>query len=110
MKDEKLISLASDGKDIYGLTETGKLAIYDRSVGDFVQRTNGSILTMDKANTLKKPMGEVLELKPRGRTGPIEIVPDKEEKPSLRIAFLAYGVAMIIGVIVLSLLFLWFSK
>jgi hypothetical protein len=50
---EKIIQISSSDGEIYALTASGRVAFFDKAVGMFVLKSNGEILTFDRANILK---------------------------------------------------------
>lgn len=108
MKNEIVISITASQGEVYGLTETGKLVFFDKSAGMFVLKCPSDILTMDKANVLKKIEPNIVQdSRHQGRyrtpaTQPIEA-------PS-RIKTMLTPVNISIGLIGLALLLYWFVR
>lgn len=55
MKDDKIIQIAATALEVYGLTESGKLARLDNNIGQFVEKCSSVVLCADKVNILKGP-------------------------------------------------------
>ena len=51
---EKVSLIACTNDHIYGLTSSGQLTIYDVAAGNWVLRCESDILTVDRANVLKR--------------------------------------------------------
>jgi hypothetical protein len=67
MSDEKVIQIAADGGEVYGLTEEGNLVYLDKNLCKFVLKCTAEILGEDRATALKRPPKAVLLAMPEGR-------------------------------------------
>lgn len=102
MAHEKIVQITATQNDVYGLTETGKLAKLDTNVNQFVFRCPAEILTADRASTLTVFEKHVT---PVGKYGPTV-----ESKPIEQKSWWENKEAMIVAIIpiVLSILLAWF--
>lgn len=66
MNNEKIIQIAGTSDELYGLTESGGLVCFDRSIGKFVLKTSGEVMDEDRVNVLKRPVAPIPSA-PEGR-------------------------------------------
>lgn len=52
--NDKVISITATSDTLFGLTEEGKLAVYDKDASAWVQRCDASVLDATKASILKR--------------------------------------------------------
>jgi len=52
-QNEKVIAIAATSDSVFGLTETGCLAYYDRDANAWALRCKSEVLGVDKVNALK---------------------------------------------------------
>jgi hypothetical protein len=105
MSNEKVVSIASCGSEIFGISETGRLVQYDKTIGKFVVRAASDILDHDTATVLKMP-GVVTDNKHQGRyriAEPVQIAAPSRIKTMLEPVNVAIG---LVGLIILMYFFI----
>lgn len=103
MENEKVIAIASASDQVYGLSQGGHLVIFDKEAGAWVVRCGADIMSVNKANVLKRPAIVYQEPMGRHRPGGIKII----EKPRKRFKMIT-PVNIAIGLLALGLLLYWF--
>ncbi len=104
MENEKIVAITSVGDQVYGLAHGGHLAIFDKEANAWVVRCGANILSVNKANILKKPV--VIYQEPQGR----HRVPNAEVKNPRKRFKMITPVNIVIGLLGLGLLFYWFIR
>lgn len=103
MENEKVIAITSANDQVYGVSQGGHLVVFDREAGAWVVRCGADIMSVNKANVLKRPA--VVYQEPQGRhrpPGSIEI-----KNPGKRFKMMT-PVNIAIGLLALGLLLYWF--
>lgn len=96
MTNEKIVQITATSGEVYGLTESGGLAHYDKNLGKFVLKTSGEIMGEDRANVLKRPncpTPSAPEGRYRSKPGEAVIVDHKKGKIMIDYVMVAAGVA-----------------
>lgn len=106
MNNEKVTFITATDTEVFGLTETGKFVYFDKQAASFVLKSNGAVLSMDKANILKKIEQVPGDYTHRGRYRE-PVVNSPKQAPS-RIETMLTPVNISISLIGLGLLLWWF--